>query len=132
MTAITSFDTHPLIRLVALYEASSMADGTVQDMVEVPAGYRVVRAYLQFDDLGTGTTMDVGYLLEDATADVDAFIDGADTATAAGTATYQPAADAKGYLFTQRGTVTIKNIGASATGSIRLEVDVKADYNSAS
>lgn len=130
--AVTSFNTHPSIRLVALYEASSMAADAVVEMIEVPAGYRVMRAHLQFDDLGTGTTMDVGYLLEDDTAAVDAFIDGADTATAAGTATYQPAADAKGYLFTQPGSITIKNLGASASGSIRLEVDLKADYDSAS
>jgi hypothetical protein len=99
------------------YEASSLAANDIINLFKLPKGAVIYGMDVYFDDLGTGTTLDVG-----DSNDVDRYIDGADTATAAGAA-HISLADAIGYrIGTNAGddVVTAKNLGASATGTIKV------------
>lgn len=101
------------------YEASSLADGDIINLFHMPKGAVIKEIIVDFDDLGTGTTLDVG----DGN-DVDRYIDGADTATAAGTARIN-AIDGRNYrIGTTAGDeiITAKNLGGSATGTIKATV----------
>ena len=106
-----------LYAISTTYEASALAANDVIKLFELPIGAVVYGMDVYFDDLGTGTTLDVG-----DSNDVDRYIDGADTATAAGAA-HITLADAIGYrIGTNAGdeVVTAKNLGASATGTIKV------------
>lgn len=98
------------------YEASSLAANDIINLFKMPKGAVIYGLDVYFDDLGTGTTLDVG-----DSNDVDRYIDGADTATAAGAA-HITLADAIGYrIGTNTGddVITAKNLGGSATGTIK-------------
>lgn len=109
------------------YEASSLA---ASDVIlvgpKLPAGAQVIDIIVNFDDLGTGTTLDVG-----DSHDVDRYLDGVDTATAAGkssmsgsTATIGPI-NGIGYVIgTNSGDdqIQLTNLGGSATGTIKVQV----------
>ena len=98
------------------YEASSLAANDIINLFELPKGAVVMDLIVAFDDLGTGTTLDVG-----DSNDVDRYIDGADTATAAGAARMS-LADGFGYRIgtnTGDNVIQAKNLGGAATGTIK-------------
>lgn len=99
------------------YEATALAADDVINLFELPKGAIVHNFIVSFDDLGTGTTLDIG----DA-VDADRYVDGADTATAAGSKVgILP--DGAGYkIGTAAGDEIIKatNLGAAATGTIKV------------
>lgn len=106
------------------YEASSLAANDVIQVGDLlPQGAMVTRIVVIHDDLGTSTTMDVG----DST-DVDRYIDGADTATAAAVAQFPNATCINGVGYkigTNAGDdqIQITNLGASATGTIEIIIE---------
>lgn len=93
---------------------------------KLPAGSTVIDVIVQFDDLGTGTTLDVG-----DGHDADRYLDGVDTATAAGkssmsgsTATIGPITGV-GYVVGTNALddqIQMTNLGAAATGTIKIMV----------
>lgn len=100
----------------ASYEASSLGANDVINLFELPIGAVVHGVQIAFDDLGTGTTLDVG-----DSNDTDRYLDGIDTATAAGSAS-NITADGLGYrIGTNSGdnVIQAKNLGAAATGTIK-------------
>lgn len=101
------------------YEASSLAANDIINLFHMPKGAVIKEIIVDYDDLGTGTSLDVG-----DSNDVDRYIDGADTATAAGTARIN-AIDGRNYrIGTNAGDeiITAKNLGGSATGTIKATV----------
>jgi hypothetical protein len=126
-SAKTSFNFLPTVTLAGTYEASSLADGDDVEMAEIPARFRATYIRVAFDDLGAGTTMDVG-----DTDTVDLYVDGQDTASAAGTVEWYPAADEKGKLYTTANTIQFRNLGAAATGSVSWIVQGYMDYEGTS
>lgn len=103
----------------AEYEASALAANDVINVIKMPIGAVIHDLIVDFDDLGTGTTLDVG-----DSADADRYIDGADTATAAGTARLSAIAG-RGYRIgtaTGDNIIQAKNLGAAATGTIKFTV----------
>lgn len=103
------------------YEAAALAaDDVIQVGDVLPNGAMVTRIDVIHDDLGTGTTLDVG----DST-DPDRYIDGADTATAAAVASF-PNATCIGGVGYKVGTndgddqIQLTNLGAAATGTIEV------------
>lgn len=101
------------------YEASSLAADDIINLFHMPKGAVIKEIVVDYDDLGAGTSLDVG-----DSNDVDRYIDGADTATAAGTARIN-AIDGRNYrIGTNAGDeiITAKNLGASATGTIKATV----------
>ncbi len=106
------------------YEAASIsADDVIQVGDVLPDGAMVTRIDLVFDDLGTGTTMDVG----DSTT-VDRYVDGVDTATAAAITAFPSAAeiDNIGYKIGTNagdGQIQLTNLGAAATGTIKVMIE---------
>jgi len=118
----------------ASFEASSLSADDIIEMFSLPHGARVVGGYLYFDDLGSGTTMDVGHAAytngagSTVAADPDEYVDGADTATAAGrvdvAATLALGAnsvvDLDQSVIDNEYVVTCTNLGAAATGTIEL------------
>ena len=61
------------------YEASAAASGTLIEVATPPAGAHVIGVQINFDDLGTGTTLAWG-----DSADADRYLAATDVATAAG------------------------------------------------
>lgn len=118
----------------ASYEAASLAADDVIEMFSLPQGARIVGGYLYFDDLGTGTTMDVGHAAytdgsgNSVAADADEFLDGQDTASAAGRADVaatlalgaNSVVDLDQSVIDNEYVVTCTNLGAAATGTIEL------------
>ena len=115
----------------ALYEASSLADGSVIEMFNLPNGARVLEGTLTHDALGGSTTLAVGhaaYSNADGTAvalDADEFFAAAAStsittvAVAATSALGRNSvldADATGY------PVTITMGGAAGTGTVELQM----------
>jgi len=107
------------------YVASSLAANDIIQVGDVlPTGAIVIDIQVQFDDLGTGTTLDIG-----DSNDVDRYLDGIDTATAAGKTSMQTSSVTIGPL-TGRGYVVgtnsgdnqiiATNLGASATGTLKF------------
>jgi len=104
---------------VSTYECSTTAADTVIQMMKVAAGTTVLDGYIIYDDLGTGLTADVG-----DGDDVDRYIDGANTATAALLTRFALGAGGLTfpYTYTADDTIDIKNLGGNATGTITLVV----------
>lgn len=101
------------------YEASALAANDVINLFALPIGAVILDLIVDFDDLGTGTTLDVG-----DSNDIDRYIDGADTATAAGIARLGAIAG-RGYRIgtnTGDNVIQAKNLGAAATGTIKATV----------
>lgn len=108
-----------MLTTTCTYEASGLAANDVINLFRLPIGAVVKEIVVDFDDLGTGTSLDIG-----DSNDVDRYIDGADTATAAGTARIN-AIDGRNYrIGTNAGddVITAKNLGGSATGTIKATV----------
>jgi len=117
-----------------VYEASSLSADDVIEMFALPQGARIVGGYLYFDDLGTGTSMDVGHAAyvdgdgNSVSADPDEFADGVDTASAAGRADVantlalgaNTSVDLDQDLKDNEYVVTCTNLGGAATGTIEL------------
>lgn len=105
----------------ATYECAALAANDVIQMVNVAPGVTVLDVVVSFDDLGVGTTIDVG-----DGADVDRYIDGADTDGAAGAARMSAAA---GFptLYSTADTIDVKILGAAATGTITLTALMTAE-----
>lgn len=103
----------------AEYEASALAANDVIQLVRLPKGAVVKEVVMDFDDLGTGTSADIG-----DSDDADRYIDGADTATAAGTARLNAIAGRNYRIGTNDGddVLTLTNLGGSATGTIKVTV----------
>lgn len=109
------------------YEASSLAaNDVIKFGPKLPAGARVIDIIVNFDDLGTGTTLDVG----DGN-DADRYLDGVDTATAAGKSSMSGSSgtigpiNGVGYVVGTNSSdnqLQATNLGASATGTIKFEV----------
>lgn len=98
------------------YEASALSANDVINLFVLPKGAVVMDLIVAFDDLGTGTSLDVG-----DSNDVDRYIDGADTATSAGAAR-MTLADGFGYRIgtnTGDNVIQAKNLGGAATGTIK-------------
>ena len=115
----------------ALYEASSLADGSVIEMFNLPNGARVLEGTLTHDALGGSTTLAVGhaaYSNADGTAvvlDADEFFAAAGSnsiTTVAGAVTSALGrntvidADATGY------PVTVTLAGAAGNGTVELQM----------
>ena len=120
--AALEFHNNPTVTLVQSVTLAAAADGTVTPMVKVKKGFRVTKVRVVHADMGSAQTADVG-----DTQTVDRYHDGIDTGTAAGSATWEPASSA-GYLYTQDDVIGFKNIGAAATGAVRIEVVGNFDY----
>lgn len=109
------------------YEASSLAaDDVIQFGPKLPAGAVILDITVDFDDLGTGTTLDIG-----DSHTVDRYLDGVDTATAAGKSSIRTSTatigdiNAVGYVIgTNSGDdqLQAKNLGSTATGTIKFGV----------
>lgn len=117
------FHNQSRVVLTQTYAAAALPASDVVKMIEVKKGFRVTKVTVTFDDLGTGTTIDVG-----DSADPDRYVDGADTASEAGSASWAPA-DSRGYLYTADDVIQITNLGAAATGDIRVDVEGQFDYS---
>ena len=101
------------------YNASSLAANGIINLFHMPKGAVIKEIVVDHGALGTGTTLDVG-----DSNDVDRYIDGADTAKAAGTARINTI-DGRNYrIGTNAGDniITAKNLGGSATGKIQATV----------
>jgi len=118
-----AFHTYNTITLVTTITLAAVTDGTVTNIFTgVPKGFRVETARVVFSDLGSAQTADIGF------DGGDDLFDGIDTGTAAGSAFYGASTEA-GVLNTTAGAaITFKNIGAAATGTVRLEVTGRMDY----
>ena len=109
------------------YVASSLAASDIITVgAPLPNGAMVLDIIVNFGDLGTGTTLDVG-----DSNDVDRYLDGVDTATAAGkskmsgsTATIGPIGGIGYVIGTNSGDnqIIATNLGASATGTIKFQI----------
>jgi len=117
----------PLVEIEQVYEFSATAATTVVEMLNIPSGFRVTEVRVDFDDLGTGVTLDIG-----DGVDPDALFDGLDVSTSAGNSTWVPAADSLGRLYLTQDTIDITVVGAAATGSVRLRVRGHNDFDSQS
>jgi hypothetical protein len=75
----------------ATYETSSVTAGDTIEMFSLPQRARIVYGKIFFDDLGTGVNLDVGFAAytdgdsSAVSADPNAFKDGIDASSAAGT-----------------------------------------------
>lgn len=112
---------------VATYECSSLAANEVIQFINVAPGVTVLEMRLDFDDLGTGVTVDVG-----DGDDVDRFMDGVDVSTASGTARMGAGITVAPYTafpktYTTADTIDGKILGAAATGTITLTVFMTAE-----
>ena len=98
------------------YEASSLAANDVINLFKLPVGAVVHNFIVSFDDLGTGTSLDIG-----DSKDADRYVDGADTATAAGSKV-GILVDGAGYTITGNGddVIIATNLGGAATGTIKV------------
>ena len=103
-----------------VYEAVAAAANDKIYLGKLPQGATILDLLLDFDDLGTGVTLDVGYEKVNAgdtlTADLDFWIDGQDVATAAGAAR----STARVVTFAVDVWVVATVLGAAATGSIAV------------
>lgn len=101
------------------YKASSLAANDNINLFFMPDGAVIKEVIVDYDNLGTGTSLDVG-----DSNDVDRYIDGADTATAAGTARINVIGGRNYRIGTNTGDniITAKILGASATGTIKATV----------
>ena len=103
---------------VTFAAADATSVGTVCGLL--PAGLMVTNVQLSFEDLGTGTLLDVG-----DSADANRYLDGVDASTAAG-------AVSPGLIFAGQNYVVGTNSGdnqilitvtdAAATGSVKIVV----------
>lgn len=116
-----------VVTMYDTYEASALAAGSVIKVCDkIPVGAIVTRIDVVFDDLGTGNTIDVGDAL-----DVDRYVDGADVATAASSASFPNATCIAGVGYqivdtgvasTSSNQIQITVLGAAATGTIKVLV----------
>ncbi len=107
------------------YTAAALPDGDVIKVGPVlPAGAMVLNIVVQHADLGTGLTMDIG-----DSHDVDRYLDGIDTATAAAKSSMDTSSvtlgpiGGRGYVIgTNSGDnqIQLTNIGGAATGLIKV------------
>lgn len=82
-------------------------------------------SFVMFDDLGTGTTLDIGDDDDTTAVDADRYADGIDTATAAGTFVFNSVAtciDKVPYTAQKDCWLIAKNLGASATGTLKFTI----------
>lgn len=106
------------------YEASGLvANEVIHVGDKLPVGSVVTRIDVVFDDLGSGTSIDVG----DAD-DIDRYIDGADTASAASSASFPNVTCIAGVGYEITGEdgddqIQIKNLGGTATGTIKVFIE---------
>lgn len=102
----------------ATYEAATLAADDTINVCKLPDDAVVHEIIVDYDDLGTGGTLDVGDVL-----DVDRYIDGADTSSA-GVARINEIAG-RGYRIGTTATdniITATNLGAESTGTIKFTV----------
>jgi hypothetical protein len=109
------------------YEAAALAGSDVIQVGDVlPDGAVVLDIQIDFDDLGAGLTLDVG-----DSNDVDRYLDGVDTATAAGKVSMRTASatiapiTGMGYVVgTNSGDnqIQLTNLGGAATGTIKVNI----------
>ena len=100
-----------------VYEANALAANDTINLFTLPKGAVIHGMNVAFDKLGTGTTLVVG-----DKHDPDRYIDGADTATAAGF-TNSMAVDGMGYVIGSNeddDVIQATNLGATATGTIKV------------
>lgn len=113
-------------RAVFSYTFASAAANDIAILGKIPKYSTVTGVTLYTADLGTGTTMDIGYRTAELdgtlTTDEDYWIDGCDTATAAAVFTHATLIR-EPVTFTEEIYITAKNIGAVATGKITVVVD---------
>ncbi|WP_374632856.1 hypothetical protein [Ferrovibrio sp.] len=122
MTAL-AYHNYPTVTLVGTVALAAATDGTVTPIITgIPKSFRVVKARVVFDDMGSAQTADIGF------NGGDTFFDGIDTGTAAGSATWEPADSAGVVNTSHNASITFKNIGPAATGDVRLEVVGYLDY----
>lgn len=105
------------------YEYAGEAAGSIVKFGKLSGAVTITRVFMKFDDLGAAQTYDLGYRYlnsADGTDDPDGFVDGQDTGTAAGSATYNgPLEVAEGGGIEIVGT----NIGDAATGTVEIIVE---------
>ena len=83
-----------------------------------------MNSFLMHDDLGTGTSMDIGDD-DSADADPDRYADGIDTAAAAGVFQFndvETCIDKVPYKIQNDCWLTATNLGAAATGTLKFTI----------
>lgn len=122
MTAV-AFHNYPTVTLVATVALAAVAAGTSTPIFTgIPKSFRVVKARVVFDDMGSAQTADIGF------DGGDQFFDGIDTGTASGSSTFEPSTSGGVVNSTHNASITFRNIGNAATGNVRLEVVGYLDY----
>jgi hypothetical protein len=106
--------------VIASYEAAALAANDIINICKLRKGDIVLpQSLVMHDDLGTGTTMDIGDN-DSAGADADRYVDGIDTAAAASVAFFNQVAeiDKIPYVIQNDCWLQATNLGAAATGTI--------------
>lgn len=112
--------------VLASYEADGLAADDVIGVCKLRKGDIVLpTSFVMFDDLGTGTTLDIGDD-DGGTGDPDRYTDGLDTASAAAVAFLNDIGiiDKIPYVIQNDCWLTATNLGAAATGTIRFFVQI--------
>jgi hypothetical protein len=118
------------VRVVqASYEAAALAANDVIRVCRLRKGDEVLmNSFVMFDDLGTGTTLDIGDddpLDTGGAGDVDRYADGIDTAAAAAVFVFNDVTaciDKVPYTIQADCWLTAKNLGAAATGTLKFTI----------
>jgi len=113
----------------SVYEAAALAANEVIRVCKLHKGDEVLmNSFVMFDDLGAGTTLDIG---DDdpgdtgGAGDIDRYADGIDTATAAAVFVLNDVTtciDKVPYTVQEDCWLTAKNLGAAATGTLKFTI----------
>lgn len=102
---------------------NGLAPGARIEICDLPQGFRVGFAELDYHGMGTGSALGLGDLVEDSARLV--YVADAETAGISGmTPSAGSVAVGRGYQYDQRTTIYLTNIGASATTESNLIVKV--------
>lgn len=101
----------------ASYSAENLAANDVINLFKLPVGAVVYGMTVTYDDLGTGTTLNIGDDNDD-----DRYLAAVDTATAAGISSELEATGFGYVIGTNEGDdiIKAKNLGAAVTGTIKV------------
>lgn len=112
--------------VLASYEADALAADKVIGVCKLRKGDIVLpTSFVMFDDMGTGTSLDVGDD-DGGTGDPDRYVDGLDTAAAAAVAFMNDIGmiDKIPHVITADCWLTATNLGAAATGTIKFFIQI--------
>jgi hypothetical protein len=110
----------------AEYEADALAADDIINVCKLRKGDEVLmNSFVIFDDLGTGTTLDIGDDDDTDAADPDRYADGIDTASAAAVFQFNDVAtciDKVPYAVQKDCWLQATNLGAEATGTLKFTI----------